>query len=80
MRDIKSIHSCSMAFQDEWPDMPDGSKYDGKHLLRLVRCNKSLFHAVWDVQLLIREIEENLNTEVIDIPAIYHGPNNYVCP
>ena len=33
---------------------------------------------VWDVKLLIREIEENLGAQVIDIPFVYNGSNNYV--
>jgi hypothetical protein len=38
----------------------------------------SPFHGLWDVNLLIREIEENLDTHVIDIPVISKGFNNYV--
>lgn len=63
---------------DEWPEMPDGNEYDGKQLLTLVRIGKSPFYGLWDVNLLIQEIEENLNTQVIDIPVISKGSNNYV--
>jgi hypothetical protein len=58
--------------------MPDDSDFDGKQLLALVRSGNSPFHGVWDVNLLIREIEENLRAKVIDIPAIFKGSNNYV--
>ena len=64
--------------EDDWPTMPDSRDFDGKDLLVLVRSGKSPFHKDWDVNLLIREIEENLDTRVIDIPAISKGSNNYV--
>jgi hypothetical protein len=67
-----------MSFRDDWPKMPDASDFDGKQLLALVRSGNSLFHGVWDVNLLIREIEENLGAQVIDIPVVYKGSNNYV--
>ena len=63
---------------DDWPKIPDGSKYDGNELLALVRSGNSPFHGVWDVNLLIREIEDNLGAQLIDIPAIYYGSNNHV--
>lgn len=34
-------------------------------------------HGVWDINLLIQEIEENLGAEVIDIPVVCKGSNNY---
>lgn len=68
-----------MSFHDDWPKMPpDDSDFDGKQLFTLVRSGHSPFHGVWDVNLLIREVEENLDAEVIDIPAISKGSNNYV--
>ena len=63
---------------DAWPKMPDGNDFDGKQLLNLVRSGNSPFHGLWDVNLLIREVEENLDAHVIDIPVISHGSNNYV--
>ncbi|KFY95009.1 hypothetical protein V498_03581 [Pseudogymnoascus sp. VKM F-4517 (FW-2822)] len=66
-----------MGFRDDWPQMPDGSDFDGKQLLTLVRGGNSPFHGVWDVNLLIQEIEENLDTQVVDIPQVYNGSNNY---
>ena len=66
-----------MGFRDDWPKMPDDSDFDGKQLLTLVRSGNSPFHGVWDVNLLIREIEENLGVQVIDILVIYKGSNNY---
>ena len=58
--------------------MPDGIDFDGKQLLTLVRRGNSPFHGVWDVNQLIREVEQNLCTKVIDIPVVYRGSNNYV--
>ena len=65
-----------MAFRDDWPKMQDGIDFDGKQLLTF--SGNSPFHGVWDVNLPIREVEENLCTEVIDIPVVYKGSNNYV--
>ena len=62
----------------DWPSMPDGREFDGKQLLTLVRSGNSPFHGVWDVSLLIREVEESLGAQVIDIPAVYKGSNNFV--
>lgn len=67
-----------MSWRDDWPKMPDGSDFNGKDLLTLVRNGNSPFHGVWDVNLLIREIEEGIGAQVIDIPATYKGSNNYV--
>ncbi|OBT50119.1 hypothetical protein VE04_09164 [Pseudogymnoascus sp. 24MN13] len=47
-----------MSFRDDWPQMPDGSDFDGK-------------------QAAHSEIEENLNTRVVDIPELDSGSNNY---
>ncbi|KAK5996713.1 hypothetical protein PT974_02053 [Cladobotryum mycophilum] len=62
---------------DEWPTMPNGSDFDGKHLLQLVRSGKSPFAGAWDVDLLIRGVEQRLNASVIDIPDVTCGRNNY---
>ena len=67
-----------MYYSDEWPKMADGSDFDGKQLLSLVRSDNSPFQGLWDVNLLIREIEEKLDTQVIEIPVILKGSNNYV--
>ena len=67
-----------MYYCDDWPEMPDGSTFDGKQLLTLVRSGKSPMSRVWDVNLLIREIEEILGSEVIDIPTVTKGSNFYV--
>lgn len=63
---------------DPWPKTSDGEDFDGKHLLRLVRSGNSPFNGAWDVNLLIREIEANLDTQVIDISIVSKGSNNYV--
>ncbi len=67
-----------MYMRDEWPSTPNGDAYDGRHLLDLVRNGQSPFDGVWDLKLLIREIEENLHTEATDIPTVDKGSNNYV--
>ncbi|KAI5862396.1 hypothetical protein GGS23DRAFT_98537 [Durotheca rogersii] len=63
--------------RDDWPKIPDGSNYDGKRLLTLVRSGNSPFKKVWDVNLLIQEVEDNINSQVIDIPFVSKGSNNY---
>lgn len=68
----------TMGFRDEWPSGPDGNQYDGKQLMHLVQIDESPFRGVWDVKLLIKEIEEKLNTQVTNIPMIETGANNYV--
>ena len=65
-------------YDDPWPKMSDGEDFDGKQLLRLVRSGNSPFNGAWDVYLLIREIEVNLDTQVTDIPIVSKGSNNYV--
>ena len=67
-----------MSFRDDWPEMPDGSTFDGNQLLTLVRSGNSPMSRVWDVNLLVREVEEVLGSEVIDIPTVTKGSNNYV--
>ncbi|KAF2496828.1 3-hydroxybutyryl-CoA dehydratase [Lophium mytilinum] len=67
----------SKYIKDDWPVMPDGSPFDGKGLLSLVNGGKSPFDGVWDVKLLLREIEKNLDVKVIDIPFVFNGANNY---
>jgi hypothetical protein len=63
--------------EDDWPKMPDGTDFDGKQRLSLVRSGNSLFHGAWDVNLLVREIEKNLGAQVIGIPVVSKGFNNY---
>ncbi|KAK3380345.1 hypothetical protein B0T24DRAFT_191041 [Lasiosphaeria ovina] len=48
-----------------------------KELLALLRSCNTPFHGLWDADVLIREVEENLGAEVIDIPVVYKGSNNY---
>ena len=72
------IRRFAMSWRDDWPSTPDGKPYDGMNLLQLTLAGKSPFGEVWDVRLLIREIEENLNTRVADIPFVDKGSNNYV--
>ena len=63
---------------DVWPVMPDGKDYDGTHLLQLARRGQSPFRGQWDVLQLVREIEEQLGVEVVDLPRVTTGSNNYV--
>ena len=51
-----------MSFRDDWPEMLDGSTFDGNQLLSLVRSGNSPMSRVWDVNLLIREVEEVLGS------------------
>lgn len=67
-----------MSFRDDWPTNGDGTEYDGKNLLDLVRKDQSPFRGVWDVNQLIAEVEEKLNSKVLDILNVHKGSNNYV--
>ena len=64
--------------RDGWPKMPDNTEYDGKRLLALVRAGNSPFRHAWDVNLLIHEVEKIMGTQVLDIPFVSKGSNNYV--
>lgn len=70
--------TIAMYLRDDWPSMPDGEPYDGKNLLQLTLDGKSPFDRVWDVRLLIQEIEEHLYMKVTDIHFVDKGSNNYV--
>jgi hypothetical protein len=63
---------------DQWPVMPDGDGYDGRNLLKLTRSGNSPFRAVWDVNLLIQEIEENLHAKVTKISDVCDHIDDYV--
>ena len=67
-----------MSFRDSWPVMADGCDFNGRNLLRLIREGHSPFAKRWDVLLLIRDIENKLATQVVDIPNVTLGSNNYV--
>ena len=67
-----------MGWRDDWPCGPDGKQYAGNNLMDLVRNHQDPFQGVWDVKLLIQEIEAKLNTKVLDIPIVDKGSNNYV--
>lgn len=69
-----------MYILDESPKLPDGSRFDGKDLLQLLRSGKSPFHGAWDVNVLKEEVEHNLHAQVIDMPFVSMGSNYYVCP
>ena len=54
---------------DSWPKNADGIDYDGKDLMNLIHSGSSPFQDLWDVKLLLQEIETNLGAKVIDIPT-----------
>lgn len=64
---------------EPWPRMPDGRKWDGKGLLGLVRDGRSPFGNVWDVKLLLREVEDHAHGTIIDTPKVHSGANHYAC-
>ncbi|TQS33396.1 hypothetical protein Golomagni_06261, partial [Golovinomyces magnicellulatus] len=66
-----------MSYQDDWPTLEDGTDFDGRDTLTLALKGESPFGKEWDVVLLVKEIEQNLQAKVIDIPLVYHGSNNY---
>ena len=65
-------------WREEWPQTTDGTDFDGRHLMTLINKQSSPFENLWDVGLLLQEIETKLGVEVIDIPMVYRGSNNYV--
>jgi hypothetical protein len=73
-----ALQYSAMYIDDDWPKVGDGSDYDGKQLLQLVRSGNNPFRRSWDVDLLIQEIETNLDTQVIDIVDVSKGSNSYV--
>lgn len=58
--------------------MPDATNWDGKNLLNLLRDGDSPFSRIWDVNLLLEEVEAHLHGQVVDIPCVHTGANNYV--
>ena len=56
---------------DMWP-----ADYDGKNLLKLLAENRSPFCESWDAKLLVKEVEEKLETKITDITHISKGSNN----
>ncbi|KAK4142028.1 uncharacterized protein C8A04DRAFT_30432 [Dichotomopilus funicola] len=60
---------------DVWPNMPDNTEYDGKGLLTLVRAGNSPFKDLFDVNLLIQEVENNVGAKVTDIQQLYREVN-----
>lgn len=77
MRSDKAGHSSpipSATSSDDWPLVPDGSEWDGKNLLDFVRKNISPFGKIWDVSLLLREVESKLHAEVVDASVFISVP------
>ncbi|KAG6899431.1 hypothetical protein C0993_010339 [Termitomyces sp. T159_Od127] len=60
--------------RDDW--VTEDTGFDGKDVLTLVRNGNNPFKG-WDIELLIKEIEDNLEARVIDIPSVAEGANNY---
>ncbi|KAJ6446730.1 monooxygenase [Purpureocillium lavendulum] len=62
---------------DAWPQSADGTDWDGKGLLELVRRDQSPFGSALSVPALIAEIERVLRSRVVDIPAVAFGAHNF---
>jgi hypothetical protein len=73
-----SYFLLNMYTLDEWPLLPDGTAFDGKQLLALASSDSSPFKGTWDVNLFFKEVQEVLESEVVDIIVISKGSNNYV--
>jgi hypothetical protein len=65
---------------DAWPKSSNGDDWDGTGFLPLVHDGNNPFGAAWDAAELIKEVEVNLDTSVIDIPLVSFGANHYVSP
>ncbi|KAJ3487605.1 hypothetical protein NLG97_g6378 [Lecanicillium saksenae] len=66
-----------MYIQDEWPEGPNGTSYDGLGLWKLLQNGESPFRQQWDVALLVKEVEEATAAKVRDIPLVSCGANYY---
>lgn len=76
---MKSCLDTSRRWYEElWPQMPDGSPWDGLNLLSLVRSGASPFEDVFDVNLLIQEVEEATQAQIVDVPEVIEGISHYV--
>ncbi|RSL51519.1 hypothetical protein CEP54_011390 [Fusarium duplospermum] len=64
-------------FEDDYPQAPDGSEWNGLNLLDLLKRNQSPFNPIWDVNLLLQEVEEKLGAKVTDVPRVYTRVENY---
>lgn len=63
---------------DDWPLMPDGTEWNGKDLLGLSCDGSSPFGNIWDVRILLGEVEIQVQAREVDVPRVYAGANNYV--
>lgn len=73
-----SATSLDVYQEDDWPQRPDGSDWDGKKLFELLRDGESPFANILDVHLLLQEVEGAVQAQVQDIPFVHAGSNNYV--
>lgn len=63
---------------DEWPQLSDGTEWDGTGLLALLSTGRSPFGDALDVKALIREIEYYISSDIADIPIVTYGANHFV--
>lgn len=73
-----TVHTEDGYRGDDWPLMPDGTDWNGKDLLELIRDGSSPFGNVWDVRILLEEVETQVQARVVGIPRVHAGANNYV--
>ena len=60
---------------DPWPQV-DGEDWNGKNLLSLLHAGQCPITA-FNVKILIEEIEDALRINIVDIPLVSSGANNY---
>ncbi|KAG6362093.1 hypothetical protein INS49_010322 [Diaporthe citri] len=72
-----TVHSEDGHRGDDRPLMPHGTEWNGKDLLGLVRDDSSPFANIWDVRILLEEVETQVQAQVVDIPEVHAGANNY---
>lgn len=75
---VIDINDSDSYVGDDWPKMADGSVFDDTEFSALVRRGNSPFQGIWDVNLLIREVEDSLGAQMINIPFVFSGSNNDV--
>lgn len=58
--------------------MAEGTEGITKALFGLMRDSSSPSGNIWDVRLLLEEVETQVQARVVDIPQVLIGENNYV--
>lgn len=61
----------------DFPRSPDGTKWNGKDLSKLISTGNDPFRKILDIKYLIEEVENDIGSQVVDIPKVSAGAHNY---